>query len=117
MLGHELNAGTELDPISLAKEIASVDQISNGRFLFGVGGGWNEEELANHYDFPWKRRWKVMRERIEASGLLPDVMVASIALDANGAHLHGFDGAVPREELVVAVDEHAWPAAAARSRG
>jgi len=44
--------------------------------------------------------------RIEASGLLPDVMVASIALDADGAHLHGFDGAVPREELVVAVDEH-----------
>jgi probable F420-dependent oxidoreductase len=54
------------DPLVLAKEIATLDQISNGRFLFGVGGGWNEEELANHYDFPFSKRWKVMRERIEA---------------------------------------------------
>jgi probable F420-dependent oxidoreductase len=54
------------DPLVLAKEIATLDQISRGRFLFGVGGGWNREELANHYDFPFTRRWKVMRERIEA---------------------------------------------------
>jgi len=43
--------------------------------------------------------------RIEASGLLPDVMVATLSLDAYGAHLAHFDGAVPREELVVAVEE------------
>jgi probable F420-dependent oxidoreductase len=54
------------DPLTLAKEVATIDQISRGRFLFGVGGGWNREELANHYDFPFDRRWKVMRERIEA---------------------------------------------------
>jgi probable F420-dependent oxidoreductase len=54
------------DPLALAKEVATLDRISGGRFLFGVGGGWNREELANHYDFPFKRRWKVMRERIEA---------------------------------------------------
>ena len=54
------------DPLVLAKEIATLDRISDGRVLFGVGGGWNREELANHYDFPFDRRWKVMRERIEA---------------------------------------------------
>ena len=43
--------------------------------------------------------------RIESSGILPDILVATVDLDANGAHLHDFDHAVPREELVVAVDE------------
>jgi probable F420-dependent oxidoreductase len=58
------------DPIVLAKEIATLDRISDGRFLFGVGGGWNREELANHYGFPFAQRWKVMRERIEAMKVL-----------------------------------------------
>jgi probable F420-dependent oxidoreductase len=53
------------DPIQLAKEIASLDQISNGRFLFGVGGGWNAEEMADH-GTEFKTRFKLMRERIEA---------------------------------------------------
>lgn len=65
-LGTGIQLVAQHDPITLAKEIATLDQMTNGRFLFGVGGGWNEEELANHYDFPFKRRWKVMRERIEA---------------------------------------------------
>ncbi len=55
----------ERDPISLAKEVASVDHLSSGRVLFGIGGGWNREEMENHGTvFP--RRWKVLRERIEA---------------------------------------------------
>ncbi len=54
------------DPIQTAKSIASLDQISNGRFLFGVGGGWNVEEAANHGTADFKARWKLMRERIEA---------------------------------------------------
>ncbi len=55
----------ERDPIVLAKEVASVDLVSGGRVLFGIGGGWNVEEMENHgTDF--KRRWKVLRERIEA---------------------------------------------------
>jgi len=55
----------ERDPIVLAKEVATLDYLSNGRFLFGIGGGWNAEEMANHgTDFG--RRWKVLRERIEA---------------------------------------------------
>jgi probable F420-dependent oxidoreductase len=55
----------EHDPIKLAKEVASLDQLSNGRLLFGIGGGWNAEEMENH-GTPFKRRWKVLREKIEA---------------------------------------------------
>jgi probable F420-dependent oxidoreductase len=56
---------TERDPIVLAKEVATLDQISNGRFLFGIGAGWNAEEMENH-GTPFKRRWAVLRERIAA---------------------------------------------------
>jgi len=53
------------DPIHTAKEVASLDQLSNGRFLFGVGGGWNLEEMGNHGTSP-DNRFKLLRERIEA---------------------------------------------------
>ena len=55
----------EHDPIKLAKEVATVDQLSNGRLVFGIGGGWNAEEMENH-GTPFDRRWKVLREKIEA---------------------------------------------------
>ena len=55
----------ERDPIITAKEVASLDHISGGRVDFGIGGGWNREEMENH-GAPWKRRWKVARERIQA---------------------------------------------------
>ena len=55
----------ERDPITLAKEVASVDFLSGGRFLFGIGGGWNLEEMENHGTRP-AVRWKVLRERILA---------------------------------------------------
>jgi probable F420-dependent oxidoreductase len=55
----------ERDPIITAKEVASLDQLSGGRFLFGVGAGWNREEMRNHGTDP-AQRFKVMRERIEA---------------------------------------------------
>jgi probable F420-dependent oxidoreductase len=55
----------ERDPITTAKEVASLDQLSGGRFLFGVGAGWNREEMENHGTDP-SRRFGVMRERIEA---------------------------------------------------
>jgi len=55
----------EHDPIKLAKEVASVDQLSNGRLLFGIGGGWNAEEMENHKT-PFAHRWRVLREKIEA---------------------------------------------------
>ena len=53
------------DPIHTAKEVASLDQLSKGRFLFGIGGGWNLEEMQNHGTSP-DTRFKLMRERIEA---------------------------------------------------
>jgi probable F420-dependent oxidoreductase len=53
------------DPIITAKEVASVDVLSGGRFEFGVGAGWNREEMANHGTDP-RRRMAIMRERIEA---------------------------------------------------
>ena len=53
------------DPIITAKEVASLDRLSGGRFLFGVGAGWNIEEMENHGTNP-KRRFSLMRERVEA---------------------------------------------------
>jgi len=53
------------DPIQTAKQVASLDRISNGRFLFGIGGGWNAEEMANH-GTPFDRRFRLLRERVEA---------------------------------------------------
>ncbi len=53
------------DPIQTAKAVASLDVLSGGRFLFGVGGGWNREEMENH-GTAFEGRWKLLRERIEA---------------------------------------------------
>jgi probable F420-dependent oxidoreductase len=55
----------ERDPITTAKEVASVDHLSGGRFEFGVGAGWNREEMRNHGTDP-DTRFGLMRERIEA---------------------------------------------------
>ena len=53
------------DPIQTAKLVASIDQISGGRFLFGIGGGWNAEEMADH-GTAFATRFKLVRERIAA---------------------------------------------------
>src|ERR1700693_3117256 len=53
------------DPLQTAKSVASLDQMSDGRFLFGVGGGWNAEEMEDH-GTAFRTRFKLMRERIEA---------------------------------------------------
>ena len=53
------------DPIQTAKLVASIDQVSGGRFLFGIGVGWNAEEMEDHGTaFP--TRAKLVRERVEA---------------------------------------------------
>ena len=54
------------DPIQTAKLVASLDHVSKGRFLFGIGGGWNAEEMADHGTTDFKGRWKLVRERVEA---------------------------------------------------
>src|SRR6266404_5894576 len=53
------------DPIVTAKSVASLDQLSGGRFVFGVGGGWNIEEMENH-GARYQTRFKLMRGRILA---------------------------------------------------
>jgi probable F420-dependent oxidoreductase len=53
------------DPIHTAKEGASVDLISGGRFIFGIGGGWNREEMEDH-ETDFGQRWKLLREKAEA---------------------------------------------------
>src|SRR5438309_1166386 len=53
------------DTIQTAKLVASLDQISGGRFIFGIGGGWNAEELEDHGTV-YATRFKRMREQIEA---------------------------------------------------
>jgi probable F420-dependent oxidoreductase len=55
----------ERDPITLAKEVASLDLVSGGRVIFGVGGGWNAEEMGNH-GTNFKQRWRLLRERVLA---------------------------------------------------
>lgn len=55
----------ERDPITLAKEVATLDMLSDGRFLFGIGAGWNAEEMENH-GTEFKTRFKLMKEQIEA---------------------------------------------------
>jgi probable F420-dependent oxidoreductase len=56
---------TQRDPITTAKAVASLDIMSGGRFVFGVGGGWNREEMENH-GTEYKTRFKLMRERLLA---------------------------------------------------
>ena len=66
-----LNVGTgvclvnQRDPIQTAKLVASIDQVSGGRFLFGIGNGWNQDEMENHGTV-FATRHKLVRERIEA---------------------------------------------------
>ena len=55
----------ERDPIVTAKCVASLDQLSGGRFIFGIGGGWNVEEMENH-GARYETRFQLMRERILA---------------------------------------------------
>lgn len=68
----QLHVGTgvalplEHDLIDLAKTVATLDQHTGGRFLFGVGVGWNQEELSNHSPVPWGARYRALRECVAA---------------------------------------------------
>ena len=55
----------ERDPITTAKVIASLDMISNGRAIIGIGAGWNREEMENH-GANYKHRWAIVREKVAA---------------------------------------------------
>jgi probable F420-dependent oxidoreductase len=56
-------------PINLAKEVASVDRLSDGRFIFGIGYGWNEDEMEDHGVDPKKRRAHVRESMMAMKGL------------------------------------------------
>jgi probable F420-dependent oxidoreductase len=65
LLGTGICLIPQRDPIVTAKCVASLDRLSNGRFLFGIGGGWNVDEMENH-GACYETRFKLMRERILA---------------------------------------------------
>nr|WP_232827244.1 LLM class F420-dependent oxidoreductase [Jiangella endophytica] len=65
MLGTGVCLVTQRDPIVTAKEVASLDRLSGGRFLFGVGAGWNRMELANH-GTDARTRMALLSERVRA---------------------------------------------------
>ena len=64
-LGTGITLVTERDPIVMAKQVASLDLISEGRVILGVGAGWNAEEMANH-GVDYTQRWAIVRERVLA---------------------------------------------------
>jgi probable F420-dependent oxidoreductase len=65
LIGSSICLVVERDPLVLAKEIATIDKLSGGRVLFGIGTGWNAEEMENH-GVAWKNRRAVTREKVEA---------------------------------------------------
>ena len=64
-LGTAIALVPQRDPIVTAKSVATLDQLSGGRFVFGIGGGWNVEEMENH-GTRYQARFKILRERVLA---------------------------------------------------
>ncbi|MCP5041556.1 MAG: LLM class F420-dependent oxidoreductase [bacterium] len=64
-LGSGICLVPQRDVFQTAKQVASLDLYSGGRFLFGIGGGWNQPELENH-GIPHRDRFVIMREKVEA---------------------------------------------------
>ena len=65
LLGTGIALVPQRDPIITAKSVASLDQLSGGRFIFGIGGGWNVEKMENH-GTRYESRFKILRERVLA---------------------------------------------------
>jgi probable F420-dependent oxidoreductase len=76
LLGTSITLVAQRDPIWLAKQVASLDHLSGGRVILGVGYGWNREELENHGD-DWTNRRAIVRERVLAMRSLWTDEVAS----------------------------------------
>jgi probable F420-dependent oxidoreductase len=64
-LGTGITLVAQRDPIWTAKQVSTVDRISNGRFLFGIGYGWNVEEME-HHGYPYSSRRARLREDVLA---------------------------------------------------
>lgn len=65
LLGTGVSLVAQRDPILMAKQVATLDHLSGGRVLLGIGAGWNVEELGNH-GARFADRWKLVRERMLA---------------------------------------------------
>lgn len=78
LLGVGIGLVAQHDPITFAKEIATVDHLSNGRFVLGIGYGWNHEEMENH-GIDVKRRRGLVREKMLAMEALWKDEVASFS--------------------------------------
>jgi probable F420-dependent oxidoreductase len=70
LLGTGVALPLERDLLALAKTIATLDRVCDGRFQFGVGVGWNKEELANHRSVPWAQRYRALGEAVAALKVL-----------------------------------------------
>ena len=66
LLGLGVALPLEHDVLALAKTVSTLDVLSNGRLQFGVGVGWNQEELANHSNVKWSMRYRALAECVEA---------------------------------------------------
>ena len=115
------------DPIVLAKEVASLDHISNGRFVFGIGVGWNEDEMEDHGvdpaqaggraregardEGPVDRGRGLVRGRVRA--LPAELVVAEAGAEALSADLHGWCGGAgdvpPRHRVLRRLDADLGP--------
>jgi probable F420-dependent oxidoreductase len=73
----------ERDTITLAKEVASLDRLSGGRFLFGIGGGWNAEEME-HHGTVYKTRFTKMGEQVRA---MKEIWTKDVA-EFHGEHVN-----------------------------
>ncbi|MET7501698.1 LLM class F420-dependent oxidoreductase [Streptomyces microflavus] len=63
MLGTGITLVTQHDPVDLAKQVATLDHLSGGRFTLGIGYGWNVEEAADH-GVEWATRRELSRDRM-----------------------------------------------------
>jgi probable F420-dependent oxidoreductase len=82
-LGTSVCLVAQHDPLWLAKQISTLDHLSGGRVVLGVGYGWNREEAANHGVVDWGARREIVREKVEAMRALWTQEVASY----EGAHV------------------------------
>ena len=83
-LGSSVCLVAQHDPIQLAKQVATLDHLSGGRVILGIGYGWNREEAANHGMVEWGARREIVREKVAAMRRLWSDEVASF----DGDHVH-----------------------------
>ena len=143
-LGTAVCLVTERHPITTAKAVASLDQVSGGRFLFGVGAGWNRLEMANHGTNP-RKRMAVLADRVHAMRAIwsadeaeyhgdfvdfdaiwswpkpvqrphPPVLVGGNGPGTEDRVLDFGDGWLPQADFFDTPDDFGWRAAALRQR-